>query len=767
MAQYRKSTRNAGILAARWTCCLIGCILAASLALLAFPASNADDAPAEAAHAGGTGDAGDQLDAIAATSVDTVFPTWKNGAEYRAGEALVQLADGIGADEFNRCLANLSCVATSSIAQDDVALGWVKLALAPDTDVAEAAAQLEKLKCVQSAQPNFVYRLMDGADTLSQAEGPSQPELQQADSQVPTSSPQVKPSALAVTSLQTQADDDGAWYLSAIGAPAAWKTQTTNRAVTVAIVDTGCDVTHPDLKANIVASYNTLTGMKNVTDNNGHGTHVAGIISAVPNNGIGVAGVSYNAGILPIKVMEDDETDSESLVKAYQYILENAARYRIRVVNVSLGAMQTGIDVYDAATLRAIDRAYRDGILSVFAAGNEGSKAPYYCFPCDFSENGVGVINVGKNYNASASTPNNGLPNASSNYNKHLEMTKDLSAPGVNIESTYPGGAYSSKTGTSMSCPIVSGVAALVFARNPTLSASEAKSVLCSTAQDLVHRSFFGLENLGFDDYTGYGLVRADLAVAGANGLYLTGGDSLAKGSTLKLAVPDGAPSGTWQWASNRKSVATVDAATGVVRGVAHGEAAISATNGTVTLYRTVAVYETGVKGPNSLKVESSRLVSASSSPVAMWTYSSSNPKIATVGSASGLVTGKRSGRVKVTASLTACPSIKVSKTVRVTKARNPIKASANLKHVSYAQVRRHSKTVRCISLKKAKGAVTYKLAKSKSSKKLSINSKTGAITVKRGTDRGTYTAKVRVEAAGNASYKPAKKTVKVTVVIR
>ena len=692
--------------------------------------------------------------------------TWSNGAPYRASEALVRLADGVTADELNARLATLDYVTTTSIDKGDVALGWVKLALASETDVADAMTQLEELGCIESAQPNFVYHLMDD-NSPSTSDPSAQVQATQVEAADSTSQLKANLPALKATSLQAQADDDDYWHLGAIGAQTAWKSQKTSHAVTVAVVDTGCDVTHPDLKENIVASCSVLDGTRNVTDNNGHGTHTAGIIAAVPNNGIGVAGVSYNAGLLPIKVMDDDETDSISLVKAYQYILQNATRYRIRVVNMSLGARQVGLSVYDEATLRAIDQAHRAGILSVFAAGNEGSKAPYYCFPCDFSENGVGVINVGKDYNAGAAAPNNGLPDSSSNYNKRLEMTKDLSAPGVDITSTFPDGRYRMKTGTSMASPVVAGVAALVFARNPALSAGEVKSVLCSTAQDLVHRSFSGVSNVGFDDYTGYGLVRADLAVAGSSARYLTGGDSLAKGSTLKLTVPAGAPSGSWKWASNRPSVASVNPATGEVKGVAHGEAAISATNGSVTLYRTIAVYETSITGPNSLRVGSSSTVRAAANPVAMWTYHSSNPKIATVGSASGLVTGKKGGKVTITARLTACPSITASKTVRITPAKNPIKVSTTTERISQSQVKHGSKTVRCLSVKKARGTVTYSLVKSRSSQALSINKKTGKITVKKGAKRGTLVAKVKVRASGNASYKPATKTVKATIVVR
>lgn len=675
----------------------------------------------------------------------------ENGAEYRADEVLVELPQGITASDLNERLSEFDFVATTSITEEDVALGWVTLKLKPGQDVAQAATSLEDAGVVSSAQPNYVYHLLEDGDSRKTA-----PELDGS---------LANGSSLIATSIQQERTNDRytgnlAWQLESVGAYSAWKTVQANHKVTVAVIDSGCNTRHPDLKANIRDTYNVLDGSKDVSDANGHGTHVAGIVAAVPDNGLGVAGVSYNAWVLPIKVMKDDTTDTAALVKAYRYVLDNAKRYNIRVVNMSLGAEQKRMDASDEATLRAIDEAYRAGILSVFAAGNDDARIPYYCFPCDFAENGVGVMS------ANASSTQTGKPDSNSNYNMSGEKTKDLCAPGCNIVSTSSDGDYESMTGTSMATPVVSGVAALVFARNPSLDAGQAKSVLCSTAEDIVRKSGSSTYNTGFDDYTGYGMVRADNAVNGALSSYISGGDSVAIGSTLKLSVPQ---SGAWVWSSSNQSIAKVDTSTGVVTGVGHGEAVISAAKGSTTLYRTVVVYETSLKGSSSVHVGKAIALSAWANPVSAWTYSSSNANVATVGSTSGIVVGRKAGSVTITARLSACPSIKVSKRVKVLKYANPMSVTTTVKKVKYSKVKKRAQTVKggIVFSKKAQGKVTYAKVAKGSSKKLSINKTTGKITVKKGTKRGTYKIKVKVTAAGNATYQAVSKTVTVKVRVR
>ena len=664
---------------------------------------------------------------------------------------LVELPEGMSASDLSARLSELDFVATKSVSDEDVALGWVTLELQPGQDVAEAVTLLEESGAVASAQPNYVYHILEADSPTNQASG-------HVDGQGTVDS--LIASAFQAAGTNDAYTGQSAWQLDAVGAYTAWQTIMTSHRVTVAVIDSGCDTSHPDLKANIRDTYNVLDGSKNVSDSDGHGTHVAGIIAAVPNNSIGVAGVSYNAWVLPVKVMNGETTDTSTLVKAYRYIIDNAKRYNIRVVNMSLGGEQDSMGTSDTATLRMIDEAYYAGILSIFAAGNDDAKIPYYCFPCDFAENGVGVIN------ANSSTRTTGKPDSDSNYNKPGEKTKDLCAPGDRIWSTKPNGKYTAMSGTSMATPLVAGIAALVFAQNPSLDAGEAKSVLCSTAEDLVRTTASGTQNVGFDDYTGYGMVRADNAVKGASSSYISGSDSTIVGATIKLSVPQ---AGTWKWTSQNPSIATVNASTGVVTGVSHGEAVICATKGSTKLYRTVVVYEVTMRGSSSILVGNSAQFSAWANPVSAWTYSSSNENVAKVGETSGVVTGKSAGTAKITATLSANPSIKVWKSVKVVKQANPMSVSAKTKSVKYSAVKRHAKTIKgCFSFKvKAKGKVTYAKVSKGSSKRLTINKKTGKITVKKGTKKGLYKIKVKVKAAGDATYKAATKTVTVKVRVK
>lgn len=376
-------------------------------------------------------------------------------------------------------------------------------------------------------------------------------------------------------------------------------------------------------------------------------------------------------------------------------------------------------------------------------------------------ENGVGVINLTENY---AET---GRPSNSSNYNKPGEKTKDLSAPGTKINSTISGSGYQSMSGTSMATPVVSGVAALVFAQNPLLGAGEAKSVLCTAADDIVSTSGSGkVENRGFDDYTGYGLVRADHAVTGSSNAFIKGGDALVIGGTLSLSVPQ---SGAWAWSSSNPGIASVNAATGLVTGVAHGEAVISAQQGSTTLRRTVVVYDARVSGKSKVKVGQSITLVGWSNPTGAWTYRSSDPEVASVGQASGVVRGKKAGTVTITAQLTACPTVRINSKITVLKGQNPMVVKAKTKKVSYSKVKKKSRKVKgaIVFSSAPAGKVTYAKVKKGSSKRLSINKKTGMIAVKKGTKRGTYKIKVKVKAKGNASYNSATKTVTVKVKVK
>lgn len=213
-----------------------------------------------------------------------------------------------------------------------------------------------------------------------------------------------------------------------ISAPAAWDVTTSNSTIRIAIVDTGVQTNHPDLVNKLLPGYNFVNGNSNVTDVNGHGTHVAGIAAASTNNNLGIAGIAPAARILPVKALADNGSGtSTSIANGIVY----AANQGAQVINISLGTTQ------DSVTMRnAIDYAINRGSVVVAAAGNNGANLLTY--PAVYQN----VLSV-------ASTDENDLRSSFSNYGTWV----DVAAPGSNILSTYPNSYYSYLSGTSMACP--------------------------------------------------------------------------------------------------------------------------------------------------------------------------------------------------------------------------------------------------------------------------------------------------------------------------
>jgi thermitase len=237
------------------------------------------------------------------------------------------------------------------------------------------------------------------------------------------------------------------WGLLKVQAPQAWDVTTGSPYVSVAILDTGIDLSHPDLWGKIIASVNFSSSTTD-SDMYGHGTHVAGIVAAATNNGVGVAGIGYNSSLINVKVLGDDGSGSYAAV-ANGIIW--AADHGARVINMSLGGT-----MYSATLESAVNYAWSKGVVVVAAAGNDCSGNPSY--PAAYS-NTVAVAATNAD-DTLASFSNRG-------------DWVDISAPGVSIYSTVPTGTcplcatsgYRYASGTSMASPFVSGVAALSFAQ--------------------------------------------------------------------------------------------------------------------------------------------------------------------------------------------------------------------------------------------------------------------------------------------------------------
>jgi subtilisin family serine protease len=244
------------------------------------------------------------------------------------------------------------------------------------------------------------------------------------------------------------------WSEETTQAPQAWALTTGSPAVVVAVVDTGVDSAQPDLVGRVLPGDDFVNSDTNASDDNGHGTAVAGVVAAQGNNRIGTAGYCWQCRILPVKVLGSDGSGFDSNVAAG---IVWAVDHGAKVVNASLGSLTDDLTVAAAAQYAAVH-----DVLLVAAAGNDGSATLDY--PAALSN----VLSVG------ASDPSD-QPYAFSN------TGAALAAPGENV-TTGLGGGYVSFLGTSSAAPVVSGIAALGFAAVPDATAGQVAQALETTA---------------------------------------------------------------------------------------------------------------------------------------------------------------------------------------------------------------------------------------------------------------------------------------------
>lgn len=280
------------------------------------------------------------------------------------------------------------------------------------------------------------------------------------------------------------------WNINKIDAELVWPSGNNADPIKIGVIDTGIDLTHQDLAANIKGGINTIWPAYNTSspkDDNGHGTHVTGIIAAL-NNSIGVIGAAPLTDLFSIKTLDRRGSGFLSdIIEGIDWAIANG----MQITNMSLGTSSDIQSFHDA-----VIKAKSAGIIQVAAAGNSGGAVN---FPAAYPE----VIAV------SATDSNNLIPSWSS---RGPEV--DLSAPGVSIFSTYKGNKYATLSGTSMASPHVAGVTALVLNTlitpaydingNLKWDPEEVQNKLQNTATDL--------GTAGFDNLYGYGLVNAFLA---------------------------------------------------------------------------------------------------------------------------------------------------------------------------------------------------------------------------------------------------------------
>ena len=356
---------------------------------------------------------------------------------YVPGELLVKLEEGT--TELSDASQVLSAAQLSSaVAVPDLEIWKLEV---PAGEEMEQVRQLEALPGVEYAEPNYYAYAQ---------ETPNDPAF------------------------------GNQWGLQKIHAPEGWDFTRGSSSVVIAVIDTGIDGTHQDLADKVMAGYNFVADpdvaipAHSNSDDNYHGTHVAGIAAAITDNGIGVAGVSWESLLMPVKVLN---ASGQGLYKNVASGVRYAADHGAKVINMSLGGSS-----YSETLEAAVEYAYGKGCLLTAASGNYSDDELLY--PARFDH----VMAVGN-------STQDDVRNGNSNYGAGLSVM----APGTLIYSTLPGGGYGMLTGTSMACPHVSGLAALVWAVDPGATSAEVQQLIEETAVDL--------GAAGWDIYTGYGRI--------------------------------------------------------------------------------------------------------------------------------------------------------------------------------------------------------------------------------------------------------------------
>ena len=277
---------------------------------------------------------------------------------------------------------------------------------------------------------------------------------------------------LGISLNSVDALGDNLWGLDNVNAPEVWSGSgdfagVTGDGTTIAVIDTGVDLDHPEFSGRIVGGYDFVDGDSIADDGNGHGTHVAGTIAAA-NDGNGITGVAYDADIMPLRVLNNDGYGwTSDIISAVRWAADNGAD----VINLSLGG-----EGYSLAMADAISYASSRGSVVVMAAGNFGGSSPDY--PAAHAINhGIAVGAVDRNRSLAGFSNRAGAT--------ELDY---VTAPGVNVYSAVPGGGYASFNGTSMAAPHVAGVAGLLKSHDRNLSASTIEDLLTGSASNTSSR---------------------------------------------------------------------------------------------------------------------------------------------------------------------------------------------------------------------------------------------------------------------------------------
>ncbi len=387
------------------------------------------------------------------------------GVEFVEGEILVTFRAGMQTAQVASVQKALGASTAEVLLEGDIHQ-WK---LPPGRSVVEAIKALFADPTVEHAQPNYIYRM---------ARTPNDPSFGRLWGLNNTGQ----------TGGIPQADID---------APKAWDYTTGSPNVIVAVIDTGVDYNHADLKDNIwtnpaeipgngidddgngyiddIHGINAITNSGNPMDDNYHGTHVAGTVGAKGGNGIGVAGVAWDVRIVACKFLNQSGSGTTAnAVKCFRYLnrLKKVSGQNVLVSNNSWGGGSYDQDLYQA--MAGLDQPGMEPILHVCAAGNSGTDNDVWSFypPSYHLDN---IISV-------AATDASDRYAYFSNYGA---ASVDIAAPGVDIYSTSPGGGYRTLSGTSMAAPHLTGAAALIWSAYPQLTAAQIKQRILASADDI------------------------------------------------------------------------------------------------------------------------------------------------------------------------------------------------------------------------------------------------------------------------------------------
>lgn len=389
---------------------------------------------------------------------------------YKYDEVIVEFENNVDKDLKEAVVDNLDGEIEELVGSN---IGVVDISNSETVD--KALENYEDSAFIKSVQPNFSYKATSSSTKKS-------------------------------TTSTNDEYSNAQYYLKSLKIYDAWdylKDYKTSK-VKVAVLDTGMDVSHPDLKNNLYLAIDAADNYSKLTkDKSYHGTHVSGILAATTNNSIGISGVSNNnIELLNINVFWGNKDGAEAftsdILNGYNYAVKKGAQ----VINMSFGRLvddnfYEDVDKQQDKLLeQAINNAKAKGIVTVCSAGNDNSTMKFY--PSDFDAC-ISVINIDQNDQKA--------------FDSNYGTKKDISAYGVDIYSTIPytnGQRYMYDSGTSMATPIVCGVVSLMKSKNPNATVDEIKSALYSTADDIGRP--------GKDSYTGYGKVNALKAVKTISG---------------------------------------------------------------------------------------------------------------------------------------------------------------------------------------------------------------------------------------------------------